>query len=107
MVFAGSAPKPLSPKGGSLDVMAFRHIRGTTPLLLVAASRRTGGAVARNRFRRRVRMALLAVLRKRDGRDGGFAIWVRPAKGSPLGCRLDYPDIERQLEASLDRLEHR
>jgi len=110
-VFSGSGPQRLSPKGGSLDIMVFhRGPQGSrqVPLLLVGASRRTGGAVERNKFRRRVRMAFLAVLRKGEALPhSGFALWVRPAKGATgcrLGCRIGYKEIAGQIEASLARL---
>jgi len=97
----------LSPRGAGLDIMVFRRSEVGKPLLLVSAPRKTGGAVERNKFRRRVRMALLAVLRKRSvSSEYGFTLWVRPAKGNPCGCRLCYRDIEKQIEASLGRLGH-
>jgi RNase P protein component len=107
-VFSGDGPQRLSPRGGCLDVMVFRRGGGGPPLLLVGAPRRAGGAVERNRFRRRVRMAFLAALRKPGApfRDalGGSVLWVRPAKGGQGGCRAPYLDIERQIESSLGRL---
>jgi ribonuclease P protein component len=107
-VFSGDRARTLSPKGGGLDVMVFRRGGGGPPLLLVASPRRTGGAVERNRFRRRVRMAFLAVLRKMCAPlPGGAVIWVRPAKGAPGGCRAGYREIERQIESSLGRLGRR
>jgi ribonuclease P protein component len=105
--FSGGRPKPLSPKGGLLDIMVFRRETRGLPLLLVGAPRRTGGAVERNRFRRRVRMAFLAALRKWGAQPfGDLIVWVRPDKGSPSGCRLRYQDIEKQIESSLCRLVH-
>jgi len=109
-VFAGAGPQRLSPRGGSLDIAVLRRApqdSGRLPLLLVGASRRAGGAVERNKFRRRVRMAFLAALRKGEAiPQGGFALWVRPAKGA-LGCRVGYPEIARQIEASLAQLQTR
>jgi len=104
-VFSGRPPRPLPREGGGLDIRAFHLGRKGPPLLLVAAPRHTGNAVERNRFRRRVRMAFLAALRA--GRaHGGFALWVRPAKGNLDGCRIGYRDIERQIGSSLGWLGH-
>jgi hypothetical protein len=50
-------------------------------------------------------MALLALLRGNPAIDlSAWVIWVRPAKGSPQGCRLDYAAIEGQLRLALSRL---
>ncbi len=73
--------------------------------LLVHAPRRTGIAVERNRFKRRTRMALLKILQETPARDlSTWVLWVRPTKGSSLGCRLDYAAIEGQLRLALSRL---
>lgn len=62
-------------------------------------------AVERNRFKRRTRMAFLKVLRANPALDlSSWVIWVRPAKGSALGCRIDYVAIEGQLQLALSRL---
>ena len=75
------------------------------PSLLVHAPRRTGKAVERNRFKRRTRMALLNLLRANPALDlSSWVIWIRPTKGSPLGCRVDYAAIEGQLRLALSRL---
>ena len=93
-----------------LDVRAWRvpcpaTALLTIPSLLVHAPRRTGKAVERNRFKRRTRMALLRLLRENPALDlSAWVIWVRPAKGSSLGCRVDYAIIEGQLRLALSRL---
>lgn len=75
------------------------------PRLLVHAPRRTGKAVERNRFKRRARMALLRILEEKTGLDlVSWVIWVRPAKGSSLGCRVAFAAIEGQLRQALSRL---
>ncbi len=75
------------------------------PRLLVHAPRRTGKAVERNRFKRRTRMALLRILEEKTGLDlVSWVIWVRPAKGSSLGCRIAFAVIEGQLRQALSRL---
>lgn len=93
-----------------LDVRAWRipspaGMVLSLPSLLVHAPRRTGMAVERNRFKRRTRMALLALLRANPALDlSSWVIWVRPTKGSPLGCRVNYEAIEGQLWLALSRL---
>lgn len=93
-----------------LDVRAWRiHASANAPLtipsLLVHAPRRTGKAVERNRFKRRTRMALLRLLRANPALNLlNWVIWVRPTKGSSLGCRVDYVAIEGQLRLALSRL---
>lgn len=106
---AQAVPKaPGAPQ--TLDVRAWRiHAPATTrfaiPSLLVHAPRRTGKAVERNRFKRRTRMALLNLLRGNPALDlSNWVIWVRPTKGAPLGCRVDYVAIEGQLRLALSRL---
>lgn len=75
------------------------------PSLLVHAPRRTGKAVERNRFKRRTRMALLKLLQENPALDlSSWIIWVRPTKGSSLGCRVNYATIEGQLRLALSRL---
>ncbi len=78
------------------------------PLLLVNASRKQGFAVQRNRFRRRVRMAFLKLL-KADPRLAGFTgvVWVRPARGNPKKCSISYQEIEGQLQLAFSRWEIR
>jgi ribonuclease P protein component len=93
-----------------LDVRAWRATapiaeQFVVPSLLVHAPRRTGKAVERNRFKRRTRMALLKLLQENPALDlSTWIIWVRPAKGSVLGCRVDYIAIEGQLRLALSRL---
>ena len=71
------------------------------PLLLVNASRKQGRAVVRNRFRRRVRMAFLKVLRDNPGlARAGTVVWVRPARGTRR-CDTPFLVIEGQLKLAL------
>ena len=77
-------------------------------MLLVNASRKQGRAVQRNRFRRRVRMAFLKVLREAPGPDDlRYVVWVRPARGAPKGCPFSFHEIESQLRLALSRWEPR
>ena len=89
------------PAGSGLDARIWRHA-GASPLLLVNAPRKSGGAVQRNRFRRRVRMALLALLREEKA-AGPFVLWVRPARGAAAG-RISYREILDRLRPVLRRL---
>ncbi|MDR2697704.1 MAG: ribonuclease P protein component, partial [Holophagales bacterium] len=67
----------------------------------------TGTAVVRNQFRRRVRMAFLAVLRETPALSSAkFVLWVRPALKNSKGCRIEYRDIEKQIKLSLSSLRH-
>jgi hypothetical protein len=54
-------------------------------------------------------MAFLAVLRRAGAAAPpalrGAVVWIRPAKGGPVGCRVGYQDIEGQIEKSLGWLE--
>lgn len=103
---APAAPRPLL-TSSVLDVRAWRGSTSTSalPALLVHAPRRTGNAVERNRFKRRTRMALLNILKEIPALAlGSWIFWVRPAKGSPLGCKVDYAAIEGQLRLALLRL---
>ena len=93
--------RPALPASSGLDARIWR-LAGPQPLLLVNASRRSGGAVQRNRFRRRVRMALLVLLRE-EKPAGSFVMWVRPARGSSAGS-LAYRDILDRLRLVLRRL---
>ncbi|MCE1229606.1 MAG: ribonuclease P protein component [Firmicutes bacterium] len=95
-------PRPLTPRESALDVRIWRWPSHSMPLLLVNASRKQGHAVLRNRFRRRVRMAFLDLLRRRPVQEG-LVVWVRPAKGSRLGCNIPYAEIADQLELALRR----
>jgi hypothetical protein len=47
-------------------------------------------------------MAFLSALRKCVNiPDAGFVLWVRPARDQKMGCRIEYKDIEEQIEQSL------
>jgi ribonuclease P protein component len=77
-------------------------------MLLVNASRKQGRAIQRNRFRRRVRMAFLKILRDGPGQDDlRYVVWVRPARGAPKGCPFSFHEIESQLRLALSRWETR
>jgi ribonuclease P protein component len=81
---------------------------GPEPMLLVNASRKQGRAVQRNRFRRRVRMAFLKILREQPrAEDLRYVVWVRPARGAPKGCPFTFHEIEGQLRLALSRWETR
>jgi ribonuclease P protein component len=97
-------PRPLTAWGSALDIRIWPG--PGTPLLLVNASRKQGHAVQRNRFRRRVRMAFLNLL-KADPRLAGFAgvVWVRPARGNAKKCMISYQEIEGQLRLAFRRWE--
>ena len=101
-------PRPLTGRGASLDIRIWPAPAGGTPLLLVNASRKQGHAVQRNRFRRRVRMAFLDLL-KADPRLADFAgvVWVRPARGSSMKCMVSYQEIEGQLRLAFSRWDAR
>lgn len=97
-------PRPLTPRESPLDVRIWLGQDGSLPLLLVNASRKQGQAVMRNRFRRRVRMAFLDILRSDpDLTPFGGVIWVRPARGSKIRCDVPYADIAGQLVLALRR----
>ena len=103
-----AAPRPLLARDQPLDIRIWRLAAATEPMLLVNASRKQGLAVQRNRFRRRVRMAFLKVLRERPVQDDlGYVIWVRPARGAPKGCAFSFQEIESQLRLALRRWETR
>jgi len=95
-------PRPLTPRGSPLDVRIWSGQDETLPLLLVNASRKQGHAVLRNRFRRRVRMAFLQILRSDPALTPfGGVIWVRPARRIKGGCDIPYADIADQLTLAL------
>lgn len=71
-------------------------------MLLVTAPRKAGGAVQRNRFRRRVRMAFLAELEALPGSP--WVVWVRPGRSAPSLDSIRYQDIESQIRLALRRL---
>ncbi|OQA33928.1 MAG: Ribonuclease P protein component [Acidobacteria bacterium ADurb.Bin340] len=97
-------PRPLSDRASGLDIRIWARPGATLPLLLVNASRKQGRAVHRNLFRRRVRMAFLAVLRSTpEFAPFSGVLWVRPARGVQGGCNLPYAEIEAHLSAALRR----
>lgn len=97
-------PRPLTARESPLDVRIWSSQSGSMPLLLVNASRKQGHAVIRNRFRRRVRMAFLEILRSDPGLTPfGGVVWVRPSRGSKIGCDIPYADIADQLKLALRR----
>jgi len=99
-------PRPLLGREQPLDVRVWRWAGGLEPMLLVNASRKQGRAVQRNRFRRRVRMAFLKILRETPAAvDLGYVVWVRPARGAPKGCPFSFQEIESQLRLALRRWE--
>lgn len=100
-------PRPLGGPGARIDIRIWRRPGPGQPLLLATAPRKAGSAVERNTFRRRARMACLAVLR--DGPGAGHpdaappVIWIRPAKG--LRVRdISYAELEGQLRLAFSRL---
>jgi ribonuclease P protein component len=58
--------------------------------------------VQRNRFRRRVRMAFLALVNPL--RDHAWVVWVRPGRTAPPLHSISFQDIESQLRLALRRL---
>ena len=102
------APRPLLGKEHLLDIRVWRWASGVEPMLLVNASRKQGRAVQRNRFRRRVRMAFLKILREQPSFEGfQCVVWVRPARSAPRGCPFSFQEIEGQLRLALSRWETR
>ena len=101
-------PRPLLGKDQPLDVRVWRLASGVEPMLLVNASRKQGRAVQRNRFRRRVRMAFLELLRENPSLGGSLGVvWVRPARSAAKGCPFSFQDIRGQLRLALTRWESR
>ena len=89
-----------------MDIRVWRWAPGVEPMLLVNASRKQGRAVQRNRFRRRVRMAFLAILREQPSLEGFHGVvWVRPARSAPRGCPFTFHEILGQLRLALSRWE--
>jgi ribonuclease P protein component len=84
-----------------LDLRAWRREGLDRPLLLVNAPKKSGPAVARNRFKRRVRAALHGLLQ--DAAPAPFILWVRPARGAR--CTQTYAEIQAQLRRALERLQ--
>ena len=97
-------PRPLTPRESLLDVRIWTGKDESLPLLLVNPSRKQGHAVVRNRFRRRVRMVFLNLLRS-DPELAPFSgiVWVRPSRASRMGCNIPYADIADQLLLALRR----
>ena len=101
-------PRPLLGKEQALDVRVWHLAAGVEPMLLVNASRKQGRAVQRNRFRRRVRMAFLQVLRETPSLGGSLGVvWVRPARSAKKGCPFSFLEIVGQLRLALTRWETR
>ncbi|MFN8011415.1 MAG: hypothetical protein U0P81_08415 [Holophagaceae bacterium] len=104
---ADRPPRPLTDAGSRLDIRIWANPRAEQPLLLATTPRKCGTAVERNAFRRRARMALLAVLRD-AGTPGGRSprgfplVWLRPAKGIRVRD-IPYADLEGQLRLAFSR----
>jgi ribonuclease P protein component len=102
------APRPLLGKDQPLDIRVWRMAAGLEPMLLVNASRKQGRAFQRNRFRRRVRMAFLHILRETPSLGGSLGVvWVRPARYASKGCPFSFQEIVGQLRLALTRWESR
>jgi ribonuclease P protein component len=95
-------PRPLLGQTALLDIRAWRKAMDGGPLLLVTSPRKTGPAVQRNTFRRRVRMAFLANMKPLL--DLPWVVWVRPGRTAPPLDTISYQDIESQLRLALLRL---
>ena len=95
-------PRPLLGQGSWLDIRAWCRMDASGPRLLVTTPRKTGGAVQRNRFRRRVRMAFLAEVNPLQGH--AWVVWVRPSRTAPSLDSISFQDIESQLRLALRRL---
>lgn len=85
---------------GALDIRIWRREAGET-LLLAAAARKQGAAVARNRFRRRVRHALLRLAAAGAVPAAALVIWVRPARDQRGIGRIPFSEILEQLRLAL------
>lgn len=95
-------PRPLLGPTSFLDVRAWARPETKGPLLLVTSPRKTGSAVQRNRFRRRVRMAFLASSEALLGKP--WVVWVRPGRLAPALDTICFQDLESQLQLALHRL---
>lgn len=95
-------PRPLLGPDALLDIRAWRLQGAELPLLLVTTPRKSGPAVRRNRFRRRVRTAFQDLAG--TSIQAPWVVWVRPLRKGPPLDRLSYQDIEGQLRLALRRL---
>lgn len=100
-------PRSLLNKEDLLDIRIWRnHIPDITPMLLVNTPKRCGIAVYRNQFRRRVRMALLEVLKQSKLKYClHCVIWVRPSKKVNKVQLLSFLDIKNQIRLAISRWE--
>jgi RNase P protein component len=89
-----------TPGTGALEIRIWRREAGGT-VLLATASRKQGAAVARNRFRRRVRHALLRLFAEGAGPLASAVVWVRPARGQRAVGRIPFSEILGQLRVAL------
>ena len=102
-------PRPLLGAAHPLDVRLWRNVPGMLPFperprLLVGISRKMGGAVLRNRFKRRVRIALLALSGEQGWNSlGPVTLFVRMGRSVPRGKDLPYLDILKFLRLALER----
>lgn len=85
---------------GVLEIRIWRGA-GTGVLLLASASRKQGPAVARNRFRRRVRHAFLRLVKTGAGPLAPAVVWVRPVRGQRMLGRISFSEILEQLRLAL------
>lgn len=85
---------------GVLEIRIWRGA-GTEVLLLASASRKQGAAVARNRFRRRVRHAFLKLVAEGAGPVAPSVVWVRPIRGQRFLARISFSEILEQLRLAL------
>lgn len=99
-------PRSLLGPVEGLDIRIWRRVSGTETLLLAQAGRRSGPAVQRNRFRRRVRMALFHLLAEHP-LPSAVILWVRPSRRAPEGCRIPYSSVLGQLRLALSRFQAR
>lgn len=105
-----SLPRPLLGADSPLDVRLWRSVQGISPFpevprLLVAVSRKMGNASHRNRFKRRVRMAVLEVLRERGTASvQRLVLFVRPSRAVPKGQDIPFEAMLRTLRLALSRI---
>lgn len=88
------------PATGSVEIRVWRRSEGG-PLLLATASRKQGSAVARNRFRRRVRHAFLALFQEGYRAPAGLVVWVRPGRHGAIAGRIPFTEILGRLRRAL------